>query len=111
MAQVSKKDSSAKSGSDDNIDLSGIFCANCKYCVLFRKVNSSSKDHYVLRVKCAKERWRKKLGDEKMYKYFTVARRTVEKCDMYFEMGDLKTFLRILRKNLPVRDEIYTVKK
>ena len=89
----------------------GIYCANCMYCVLFRKVNSSNDENYVLRVKCTKEQWRKKLGDEKMYKYFTVARRTVEKCGLYQEMGDLKSFLRVLRKNLPVRDEIYTIKK
>ena len=53
----------------------------------------------------------KKLGEEKMYKYFTVARRTVEKCDDYKEMGDLRSFLKTLRKSLPVRDEVYTIKK
>lgn len=90
---------------------SDIYCANCRYCILFRKSSSSEDDNYVLRVKCAQEQWRKKLGDEKMYKYFTVARRTVGKCSLYQDMGDLKSFLRSLRKNLPVRDEIYAVKK
>lgn len=96
---------------DQLTDLSGIFCANCKYCVLFRKSSGIDGNQYLLRVKCIQEQWRKKLGEEKMYKYFTVARRTVEKCEDYKEMGDLRTFLKILRKSLPVRDEVYTIKK
>ena len=93
------------------IELDGIYCANCRYCVLLRKENESNKKEYYLRVRCIKEQWRKKLGEEKMYKYFTVARRTVEKCDCYKDMGDLEIFLGILRRSLPVRDEVYPIKK
>ncbi|MEK6796046.1 MAG: hypothetical protein AABZ39_14790, partial [Spirochaetota bacterium] len=80
------------------------------YCVLFRKL-TSDKSRYTLRVKCSREMWKKKLGEDKMYKYFTVGRRTVKKCPAYMEMGDLKLFLRMLRKSLPVRDEVYTISK
>ena len=93
------------------IELDGIYCANCRYCVLFRKKSGLNSKQYMLRIKCTREQWRKKLGEEKMYKYFTVARRTVEKCENYKEMGDLETFLRILRRSLPVRDEVYSIKK
>lgn len=93
------------------IEFEGIYCANCRYCVLFRKSSGLEGKEYLLRIKCTQEQWRKKLGEEKMYKYFTVARRTVEKCDSYKDMGDLGDFLRILRKSLPVRDEAYSYKK
>ena len=96
---------------EQSIEFEGIYCANCRYCVLFRKAGGTNGKQYLLRVKCKQEQWRKKLGEEKMYKYFTVARRTVEKCDSYKDMGDLGTFLRILRKSLPVRDEVYPIKK
>jgi hypothetical protein len=33
-------------------------------------------------------RWRKKLGEEKIYKYFTVARRSISGCSAYEPMGD-----------------------
>lgn len=92
-------------------EFDGIYCANCRHCVLFRKSSGIDGKQYLLRVKCVQEQWRKKLGEEKMHKYFTVVRRTVESCDEYKEMGDLKVFLKILRKSLPVRDEVYTVKK
>ena len=96
---------------EQSIEFEGIYCANCRYCVLFRKAGGTDGKQYLLRVKCKQEQWRKKLGEEKMYKYFTVARRTVEKCDSYKDMGDLSDFLRILRKSLPVRDEVYPIKK
>ena len=96
---------------EQSIEFEGIYCANCRYCVLFRKAGGTDGKQYLLRVKCKQEQWRKKLGEEKMYKYFTVARRTVEKCDSYKDMGDLGDFLRILRKSLPVRDEVYPIKK
>lgn len=96
---------------NDIIDPGSIYCANCKHCVLFRQMSAADDNQYLLRVKCTQEQWRKKLGKEKMYKYFTVARRTVTSCPDYKEMGDLRTFLKILRKNLPVRDEVYNIKK
>ena len=54
-----------------------LFCANCTHCKLVR-VAAGNGCQYYLRVRCDAGRWRKKLGEEKVYKYFTVARRTVE---------------------------------
>lgn len=95
---------------NEKLEESSIYCANCRYCVLFRKSSGVDSAQYLLRVKCTQEKWRKKLGEEKMYKYFTVARRTVEHCPCYKEMGDLRTFIKILRKTLPVKDEVYNLK-
>jgi hypothetical protein len=52
--------------------------------------------------------WKKKLGEEKIYKYFTVARRAMEHCPAYEPMGDPREFLRELKKTLPIKDEIYS---
>jgi len=84
-----------------------IYCANCMHCKLFRTFTEEGK--YVLRVRCAAGRWRKKLGGEKLYKYFTVARRALDECDFYSEMGESKPFMKDLRRNLPVKDEIFDV--
>lgn len=80
-----------------------IYCANCMRCKL---VPAETDKGHVLRVRCTAGLWKKKLGDEKLYKYFTIARRTPEYCEYYEPMGDLKEFLKDLKKNLPVRDEI-----
>lgn len=63
---------------------------------------------YVLRVRCSMGMWKKKSGDEKIYKYFTIVRRTMEQCDNYDPMGDETSFLKELKKSLPIKDEIYT---
>lgn len=80
-----------------------IYCANCMNCKL---VPSETDKGHVLRVRCAAGLWKKKLGEEKLYKYFTIARRTPERCEFYEPMGDLKDFLKDLKKSLPVRDEV-----
>ena len=80
-----------------------IYCANCMNCKL---VPAETDKGHVLRVRCTAGLWKKKLGEEKLYKYFTIARRTPERCEHYEPMGDLKDFLKDLRKNLPVRDEV-----
>ena len=80
-----------------------IYCANCMQCKL---VPSETDKGQVLRVRCGAGLWKKKLGDEKLYKYFTIARRTADSCDYYEPMGDLKEFLKDLKRNLPVRDEV-----
>ena len=64
---------------------------------------------YRLRVRCEAGKWRKKLGEEKIYKYFTVARRSIDSCDSYEEMGEAAEFMRDLRKLLPTTDELYTL--
>lgn len=86
-----------------------IYCANCIHCKLVR-VPKGSANQYILRVRCAAGQWRKKLGEEKVYKYFTVARRSLEECDHYEPMGDVKDFLKDLKKTLPIRDEVYSMK-
>jgi hypothetical protein len=52
--------------------------------------------------------WKKRSGGEKIYKYFTIVRRTMESCKYYDTMGDEKTFIKELRKSLPIKDEIYS---
>lgn len=84
-----------------------IFCANCINCKLVKRVINSG-GQYQLRVKCVAGKWRKKLGEEKVYKYFTVARRSPTNCDAYIQMGNAKEFMRELKKSLPIKDEIYT---
>ena len=90
-----------------DFNLDRIYCANCIHCKLVRIVAGNG-NQYHLRVRCKEGKWKKKLGDEKYYKYFTVARRSLEECDCYEPMGDIKEFLKELKKTLPIRDEIYT---
>lgn len=85
-----------------------VFCANCVHCKLV-PAPAHSDDQYVLRVRCEKGMWKKKLGEEKVYKYFTVARRSIDECECYEDMGESKEFLRDLKRTLPVKDEVYTV--
>jgi len=49
----------------------------------------------------------KKLGGEKFYKYFTVARRSLASCDSYVPMGDPKEYIKELKNTLPIKDELY----
>jgi len=82
-----------------------IYCANCIHCKLVRTFTED--DKYVLRVRCDAGKWKKKLGEEKFYKYFTVARRALDECDTYTPMGESKPFMKELRKTLPIKDEVY----
>jgi hypothetical protein len=84
-----------------------VYCANCIHCKLFRSPQGSS-NTYGLRVRCDAGKWRKKLGEEKVYKYFTVIRRTLVECDSYVPMGETQTFLKELRRTLPIKDETYS---
>ena len=84
-----------------------VYCANCIHCKLV-KVPMGSASQYGLRVRCDAGKWRKKLGEEKVYKYFTVIRRTLEQCSSYEPMGEVGIFLKELRQNLPIKDEIYS---
>jgi hypothetical protein len=81
-----------------------IYCANCIHCKLL-PAKPEGEENYVLRVRCAAGKWKKKLGQEKMYKYCTITRRHLDSCDAYEEMGDTREFIRDLRKTLPSRDE------
>jgi hypothetical protein len=84
-----------------------IFCANCIHCKLV-PAPADAEGSYRLRVRCDAGKWRKKLGEEKIYKYFTVARRSIDSCDSYEEMGEAVEFMKDLRKLLPTTDELYT---
>lgn len=86
---------------------SKIYCANCVNCKLVRS-SAGSSGQYQLRVRCDAGKWRKKLGEEKIYKYFTVARRSLDECDTYEPMGDPKEYIKELKKTLPIKDEVYT---
>jgi hypothetical protein len=92
----------------DALDATGrVFCANCIHCKLV-PAPADAEGSYRLRVRCVAGKWRKKLGDEKIYKYFTVARRSIESCDSYEDMGEADEFMKDLRKLLPTTDELYT---
>ncbi len=83
-----------------------VYCANCCHCKIVREKDGNGSQYY-LRVRCAAKKWKKKLGGEKVYKYFTVARRSLNECDCYIPMGDPKEFLKDLKKTLPIKDELY----
>ena len=87
--------------------LGAISCANCIHCKLVPSP-AEAEGSYRLRVRCEAGKWRKKLGEEKIYKYFTVARRSIDSCDSYEDMGDATEFIKDLRKLLPTTDELYT---
>lgn len=97
------------SAHDEDYNHGKIYCANCIHCKLVPEpVPRDAGDYrYYLRVRCDAGMWKKKLGDEKRYKYFTVARRSMDDCPSYIPMGDAREFLRELKKNLPIRDEVY----
>ena len=86
-----------------------IFCANCQNCIVIRQYESEP-DRYVLRVKCLKKKWVKRSGEEKLYKFFTVARRIMDDCEYYTEAGELFPYIKNLRKELRIKDEIYSTK-
>jgi hypothetical protein len=100
---------------DEEFHSGKIYCANCIHCKLIpAKPETSpgsqeqgSEDRYVLRIRCAAGKWKKKLGEEKLYKYCTIIRRYQDSCDDYEAMGDTREFIRELRKTLSGRDEVY----
>ena len=92
---------------DEEFSTDKVYCANCIHCKLI-KIAMGDASQYGLRVRCDAGRWRKKLGEEKVYKYFTVIRRTLDQCGAYEPMGEAELFLKELRRNLPIKDEIYS---
>jgi hypothetical protein len=91
---------------DEEFHSGKIYCANCCHCKLI-PAKPEGLEAYLLRVRCAAGKWKKKLGEEKMYKYCTITRRYLDSCDAYEEMGDTREFIRDLRKTLPNKDEPY----
>ena len=91
---------------DEEYSAEKIYCANCSNCKTVRTVEGNGTQYY-LRVRCAAGKWVKKLGGEKFYKYFTVARRSLSYCDCYEPMGDPKEYIKELKNTLPIKDELY----
>lgn len=83
-----------------------IYCANCIHCKLVPS-SPDGDDRYFLRVRCAAGKWRKKTGEEKVYKYCTVSRRKLAVCDTYEGMGESSEYIRDLKNTLPVKDELF----
>jgi hypothetical protein len=120
MVKTTEPEMPETGGAQDDEFYSGkIYCANCIHCKLIPAKPGSPSDcpgqtsspdsgnSYVLRIRCAAGKWKKKLGEEKFYKYCTITRRYQDACDAYDAMGDTREFIRELRKSLSVRDEIY----
>jgi hypothetical protein len=84
-----------------------VYCANCIHCKLVPSIQNDE-GLYVLRIRCAAGKWKKKLGEEKVYKYCTITRRYLDACDSYEPMGDSRTFMRDLKKTLPNKDLYYS---
>ena len=95
------------SNQSENPLINRIYCANCNHCKLVRHPATNA-SQYQLRVRCDAGKWKKKLGEEKFYKYFTVARRSLDECIAYEPMGEVKDFLKELKKTLPIKDEVYS---
>jgi hypothetical protein len=91
---------------DDEFHSGKIYCANCMHCKLI-PAKSDKEEQYFLRIRCSAGKWKKKLGEEKLYKYCTITRRYLDECDAYDAMGDTREFIRELRKSLSGKDEIY----
>ncbi|MDR2796970.1 MAG: hypothetical protein LBB80_01355 [Treponema sp.] len=90
-----------------------IYCANCRHCKLLTgtllaasviPLSIDEDDQYVPRIRCAAGKWKKKLGQEKLYKYSTIIRRYLDYCDAYEAMGDAKEFIQELRKTISDTD-------
>jgi hypothetical protein len=100
---------------DEEFHSGKIYCANCIHCKLipakpgtsFDSQGQDFGDRYVLRIRCTAGKWKKKLGEEKLYKYCTITRRYQDSCDAYEAMGDTREFIRELKKTLSGRDEVY----
>jgi len=84
-----------------------IFCANCQNCIVVKVPAPNKPGFYLLRLKCKQGVWQKKLGNEKLHKYFTAARRMMDECEYYEPMGDTESYLKELRRTLPAQDEFY----
>jgi hypothetical protein len=93
---------------DEEFHSGKIYCANCIHCKLI-PARSEKTEQYVLRVRCAAGKWKKKLGEEKLYKYCTITRRYLDSCVSYEEMGDTRDFIRDLRKTLSGKDEVFSI--
>ena len=95
---------------EDEFQAGKIYCANCIKCKLIAEKHNDD-EHYVLRIRCSAGKWKKKLGEEKVYKYCTITRRYCDECDAYEPMGECRGFMKDLKKSLPNKDELYNLHK
>ncbi len=95
--------------SGNNSKKEHIYCANCVHCKLVP--TPAGEGSYVLRVRCSEGKWLKPSGEEKIYKYCTVAHRSIDFCEAYDPMGDVNEYIRDLQETLPAVDEVYHVAK
>jgi hypothetical protein len=98
----------AETGEDEGFHNGKIYCANCIHCKVI-PASSNKTGQYVLRVRCAAGKWKKKLGKEKLYRYCTITRRYLDSCASYEEMGDTRDFIKNLKKTLSGKDEVFTL--
>jgi hypothetical protein len=106
--EVEDLQSTVADGEESEFHSGKIYCANCIHCKLVPS-KSAGEERYVLRVRCSAGKWKKKLGQEKLYKYCTITRLYLDYCDTYEEMGDTRNFIRELKKSLPEKDEFYVL--
>lgn len=86
-------------------DSGKIFCANCYHCKVVKDSNHHGKD-IVLKVRCSAGMWKKRVGDDKLYRLDTVEQRRVPDCPHYDPMGECHDFMRELRRSLPQTQEL-----
>ena len=86
------------------------FCAACLWCRVFRHSNDGGAT-YVLKVRCAKRRWKTRAGRDADHDLHTLRRRVVSDCPYFEASGDAdddKEFLRNLFENsLPSQRTIH----
>lgn len=104
--EKARTDTVQESGESKEAITEKVYCANCVNCKVVQQP-AGANGQYQLRVRCSAGQWRKKLGEEKIYKYFTVARRSQDYCEFYEPMGDPREFIKELKKTLPIKDELY----
>ena len=87
----------------EEFDVNRIFCANCYHCKI-AIVNEGKDNQSTLKVRCTAGMWKKKIGEEKFYRYDTVEQRRPEACEAYEPMGELDEYMKELRRSLPSRE-------
>jgi hypothetical protein len=80
---------------EEEFQTSKIYCANCFHCKLLPEIECG-----ILRIRCTAGKWKKKLGQEKVYKLCTIMRRFNDVCEYYEDMGESTEFIRELRKSI-----------
>ena len=92
-----------------------IYCANCLHCKLFHAPPKTGKTFqrglYYKRIKCTAGNWFTSKGVEKIRKFYTIARKTVDDCGQYISMSDngekVEEWIDFLDSQLPSKDIVY----